>query len=143
MWGKPLDPGPWTLDSHGEQRTPGVGGRPRAPGNVESSPAQVNDQDSSRGAVIKASGDHDDAVYGDGRPLVIDRGVRRAVAASSKWRAVARNAWSAEGMVEFYVDDVLTLPFTMPGALTGRFATTGGSLLREAHRLNLPQATGA
>ena len=78
--------------------------------------------------------------WASGGPLVVDRGVARPAGAPSHWRAIARNAWSDEGMVEFYVDEVLTLPFTMPGALTGRFAPQGGAAVTAGHRLSLPQA---
>ena len=73
-------------------------------------------------------------------PTVIDRGVTRG-SGPSQWLAIVRNAWSNEGMVEFYVDGVLTLPFTMPGALAGTFASIGGASVNAAHQLSLPQAS--
>jgi hypothetical protein len=78
-------------------------------------------------------------------PTVIDRGVNRG-AAPSTWLAVARNAWSDEGMVEFYVDGVLTQPLAIAGAVgrlaafTGAFAAIGGANATAVHRLSLPQA---
>merc|ERR1712050_113713 len=57
-----------------------------------------------------------------------------------KFRLLARNAWSGEGLVEFYVDDVLSLPVTIKGAhLSGAFAPLGtGVNISSAHRLSLP-----
>ena len=74
--------------------------------------------------------------------MVIDRGVVRA-GNPSKWLAIVRNSWSDEGMVEFYVDGVLLLPFTMPGALTGIFAAVGGATVEAVHALTLPQNHGS
>lgn len=71
-------------------------------------------------------------------PLQIDRSMETRSASPSSWRLVARNAWSGEAMAEFYVDDVLALPFTLPGGLTGAFAAVGGLTIRAAHRLTLP-----
>ncbi len=77
------------------------------------------------------------------RPLAIDRslafggGGLKSVK-SVAWRAIARNSYSAEGMVEFYVDGVLSLPFTLPAAITGVFGAFGAAEVGAVHGLSLP-----
>ena len=61
---------------------------------------------------------------------------------------LARNAWSKEGMLEFYADGVLSLPWSLDhrkalGPLTGVFATVGGAQIGAAHRLSLPRESPA
>jgi hypothetical protein len=89
-------------------------------------------------------------------------GVDRWVPPPTRWRAVARNAWSGEGMVEFYVgcDEVqqkqqrageegegdvepvlvMSLPFTLGSGLTGAWDTVGGATVTAVHRLSLPES---
>lgn len=73
------------------------------------------------------------------RPVSVDRGIAPTKSGASLWRAVVRNAWSGQGMTEFYVDDVLALPFTVSGALTGSFAIIGKGSVTAVHRLTLPE----
>jgi hypothetical protein len=74
-------------------------------------------------------------------PLVIDRSMDAPVAGVAvPWRAIVRNSWAHEAMVEFYVDGVLALPFTLQGAATGIFAMHGNATLKAAHRLSLPES---
>ena len=42
-------------------------------------------------------------------------------------------------MVEFYVNDVLSLPFTLGSSLTGAFEAVRGGAVSAAHRLTLPE----
>lgn len=73
-------------------------------------------------------------------PFRIDHAMARTGAdPPNSWRLVMRNAWSAEGMVEFYVDDIVSVPYTVDGALTGVFAPLGGATVGAVHRLTLPQ----
>jgi hypothetical protein len=68
-------------------------------------------------------------------PLIIDRHLSLGDAPST-FRVLARNAWSAQGMIECYVNGVLTLPFTVSG-LTGVFSAWNGTVTAAA-RLTLP-----
>ena len=87
-------------------------------------------------------------------PLVVDRAMSLSDAGGSSphapqqrrprspllWRAVLRNSWASEAMVEFFVDGVLSLPFTLRGAATGVFAAHGAATVTSVHRLSLPEA---
>ena len=43
-------------------------------------------------------------------------------------------------MVEFYVNDILSLPFTLGSSLTGAFQAVGSNArVTAAHRLTLPE----
>ena len=56
-----------------------------------------------------------------GGPDIIDRAMVVPSSQNLTWRLVARNAWSGQGMVEWYVNDVMSLPFTVGSSLTGAF----------------------
>lgn len=73
-------------------------------------------------------------------PVRIDRHLRMQPGTPMPWRAVVRNAWSGYAMVEFYVDDVLSLPYTLDGLLTGTFVAFNGSVAAVS-RLTLPTQT--
>merc|ERR1711879_16182 len=72
--------------------------------------------------------------------LAIDRGLAFQAGKTVHWRALARTVWTNQSIVEFYVDDVMTLPFTLPSPITGVFAGFGGAEITSAYRLSLPQA---
>ena len=42
-------------------------------------------------------------------------------------------------MAEFYVNDVLALPFTLGSSLTGAFEVVGGGRVSAVHRVTLPE----
>jgi hypothetical protein len=86
-------------------------------------------------------GEMDSATGRMTKPLVIDRAMKLTTSVSFK--LLLRNAWSGLGMSEFYVDDVLALPFTLPAALTGSFAATDGKIVKISgvNRLSLPEAS--
>lgn len=73
--------------------------------------------------------------------LMIDRVLGPADAPRS-FRLLARNSVSGEGLVEFYVDEVMSLPVTIQKArLTGVFTALGGAVITAANRLSLePEA---
>ena len=78
------------------------------------------------------------------RPLLIDRAMSLASGAEVSFKLIVRNAWSGLGMTEFYVNDVLALPFTLPAALTGSYAPTANDgivKVAAVHRLSLPEAS--
>eukprot|EP01046_Picozoa_sp_COSAG06_P016255 COSAG06_NODE_1070_length_10820_cov_4.675494_11_plen_564_part_00 len=73
------------------------------------------------------------------RPLKgpIDRAMGTATAERT-FKLLARNSVGGEGLVEWYVDGVLSLPVTIPkGLMTGAFASLGGASIESAHRLSL------
>ena len=72
------------------------------------------------------------------KPLVIDRAM--ALSGDATFKLLVRNSWSNLGLSEFYVNDVLSLPFTLPAALTGSFATIGGGKVASVNKLSLPEA---
>ena len=79
-------------------------------------------------------------------PLVIDRAMADQTKAGTElsFKLLIRNAWSNLGMSEFYVNDVLALPFTLPVALTGSYAPTasdGSVKISGVYRLSLPEAS--
>ena len=79
-------------------------------------------------------------------PLVIDRAMADQTRAGTElsFKLLIRNAWSNLGMSEFYVNDVLALPFTLPTALTGSYAPTasdGSVKISGVYRLSLPEAS--
>ena len=63
-----------------------------------------------------------------------------ALSGDATFKLLVRNSWSNLGLSEFYVNDVLALPFTLPAALTGSFATIGGGKVAAVHKLSLPEA---
>ena len=78
------------------------------------------------------------------KPLLIDRAMSLASGADVSFKLLVRNAWSGLGMTEFYVNDVLALPFTLPAALTGSYAPTANDgivKVAAVHRLSLPEAS--
>lgn len=72
-------------------------------------------------------------------PHVIDRAMRLDAWTPPRWRLLARNSWSGNGMVELYVNDVLALPYTLNGSLSGEFAMHGRAHVDRAHRLSLSE----
>lgn len=79
---------------------------------------------------------HDHDVWTSGR-LVIDRAMPPR--ATRSFRLLARNSKAGEGLVEFYVDEMLSLPVTIKkGRLSGGFSVVGaGAQVSSAHRLSL------
>ena len=53
------------------------------------------------------------------------------------FRALLRNTHPRGGILEFYIADVLTLPWTAPDAFTGQFAATNGAVVAGAFELSL------
>ena len=87
-------------------------------------------------------GEMDSAGASMPKPLVLDRAMKLAKGAPVSFKLLLRNAWSGLGMSEFYVNDVLALPFTLPAALTGSYAPTGGNVkISGVNRLSLPEAS--
>jgi hypothetical protein len=61
-----------------------------------------------------------------------------AATAERTFTLLARNSVGGEGLVEWYVDGVLSLHVTIPkGLMTGAFASLGGASIESAHRLSL------
>jgi len=74
----------------------------------------------------------------DKAPLRVDRAMA-GVLGVGQWKALLRNSRDGYGMVEFYVDGVLSLPWTIGKAtFTGGFAPVGNATVIGAHRLSLP-----
>ena len=74
-------------------------------------------------------------------PLQVDRVMRGVIATGDTitWKLLARNAWTGSSMIEFYVNDVLSVPFAPGLAFTGKFATiSAATTVAAAHRLPLP-----
>ena len=78
------------------------------------------------------------------KPVLIDRAMPLSSGTKVTFKLLLRNAWSGLGLTEFYVNDVLSLPFTLPAKLTGSYAPTtsdGSVKIGSVHRLSLPEAS--
>jgi len=77
----------------------------------------------------------------DHTPLVVDRDMHAVIprGTSITWKAVCRNSWAGEAMVEFYVNDVVSLPYGKGiGTFNGSFKALGSATITSANRLSLP-----
>jgi hypothetical protein len=80
--------------------------------------------------------------FWDPDTLFIDRSLSYQPGQVIPWKAILRNTWNNVTYVEFYVNDVLTLPYSLSALADGVFSTYGGASIDQAFHLTLPKTTG-